>query len=599
MINAIAYENLRRGSGRLEFGPRINIIRGKNEAGKSTVKEHINFSFWGTDSSGIKNPDHLITAGADFVMTELDTPGINLKRRKRRGATSEIKIDMKNNAPALKLPQKDLEAMIGMRQDTFTSCWQVGYFMSLSADKKIAVLGELASINRHELLKSHLPPDFPIPQQMKLQNCKTDGDTLASMRRAAQNQVSNHEGQLQQINSQLEALNAGTDVDVESYQEQLNEVNANIQAIRDYEKAVGLFNTAMNTFNLKTQAQANSQEDLNRVTARINELREKYNALQDKQPALLQKQEEALAEIKNTELQLKEKPVAPQNPNLPGEAVCSHCHQPVTEEYKQKLISEYNAKLMAYNEEARAVEDHNKNVSALIEKFRKVHTDLATEFGSAQTEMKSIYEEVEGTSKTEGLKARLVKIEASMKEKLVKPTAPMQPPGDLKELEPLKTELEGGIRVTQERYNQMAGLQQEVQNYQANIEAKKREVTNLDILEKLVRRIPEIETELTLKTISIPGCTASLVDGEFTLVSDMHGGIPYMTLSDGRKMKTDIAICVSLRNAALEKGKRAPGWMFVDNADLMDEYMSLIPQEVQVFVAKVDPSLEEVIVDQM
>ena len=143
MITEINYRNFRGHNENFKFGSGRNIIRGPNEAGKSTIKEAIAFAWMSTDSQGTKNPDHLITVGQDIMDVQLKTARAAFWRKKKRGSTSEVKLQ-REGIPDVKLSQSDLMTQIGVSHDVFMSSWLVGHFMALKSDTKLKVLGEIA-----------------------------------------------------------------------------------------------------------------------------------------------------------------------------------------------------------------------------------------------------------------------------------------------------------------------------------------------------------------------------------------------------------------------------------------------------------------------
>ena len=132
-----------------------------------------------------------------------------------------------------------------------------------------------------------------------------------------------------------------------------------------------------------------------------------------------------------------------------------------------------------------------------------------------------------------------------------------------------------------QRRTQMESLKQSANQLEHNI-------IRYSTLEKILLSLPEIETQKTLENVMIPGVNLSLVDGDLIVQDDK--GVDYRSLSDGRKMKVDIALATAIRKAS---GPTAPQLLFVDNADLMDSQLS-IPDDVQVLIAHVDNTVEGV-----
>ena len=68
--------------------------------------------------------------------------------------------------------------------------------------------------------------------------------------------------------------------------------------------------------------------------------------------------------------------------------------------------------------------------------------------------------------------------------------------------------------------------------------------TDLAKVEAALLKLPELETEATLKKVSVPGILMSLQDGELIVTNEE--GVDYRCLSDGKRMKVDTAICLAI-----------------------------------------------------
>lgn len=589
MIEQLSLQDFRGHTRKLTFRPGYNTVVGKNEIGKSSIKEAIAFLWFGTDSEGTKNPDHLITVSKEMTTVALKTPKAVITRRKKVGATSEIKLE-REGFPPLKLTQTDLSGQLQLSLETFMSCWQVGFFMKLPPKDRLKVLGEVARIDRKVLLESILPQGTELPAQLKYANSKVDADLVAGLRRTDQNKKASDEGALKQLQAQKESLSGGSVIDIESYQGVANELQAKVEAFDTYQRLLTVYEKELGKYN-------SYLGDVGRVAERMLAAEKAKSDLELQLNTLLHKESEgvkateALAKtFENAKANLKvfndPVPVAPK-PQVAG-VECDHCYQVVSEEHAKAVVERYNKALMEYNQAQRAVMDHNapleatmKDVTKKADAARKALLTIQETIISVNTKLQMAIKDIsEGEVQASALKAVPV----------AKPKAPTKPEGDEAALKKELAETQSALLTAKTFKQQLEGIASQEALYQKAIQTHAWNIERYALIEDAIKKLPLLETQKTLEKLQVAGVTLTLLDGGL-VVKDTHG-VDYRSLSDGRRMKIDTQICLSLQNAA---GPTAPRLLFIDNADLMDSHIDfVIPDGVQVIKAHVDSSVSDV-----
>ena len=587
MIKELRFARFRGHDAKYTFGPNLNIIKGPNEAGKSTIKEAIAFVWMGTDSDGTKNPDHLITVGQTAAQVAITTGRATFVRDKKVGATSSItrRID---GIPDVKLNQTELMAQVGISQEVFMSSWAVGYFMKLKSDAKLKVLGEIAKIDRRTLLSTIVDINH-VPAQVKFINPKIDADAVAGLRRAEQNKRQALESQVQSLQAQLATIPTEAkqldpkdhEMKIVLHETVLQDHSLYRQNITKWKAENDKRSTAATRLaELKTEI-AKLDESVKQKKVEFASLTDTRASLELKRQDLISKGDELKGKIRQIELSLPKKPSAQQG-------VCPCCGQQVHADHIDSLMRDYESDVSKYNEHSREVASHNEKINLSLQDLSKsldvVVADLRT-VGTKITETETL-----GKQMSQSLRRH----EESLEHFRAIPTdllpTPAIPEGDeqkaLAERDRLKAELHAYKMFETQKVQLDQQLAQAFEGIKKHLEA----ATTYAAVEAALLKLPELETQATLEKVNISGVHMSLVDGD--LIVKNADGVDYRCLSDGRRMKTDIALCVAIKRAI---GANAPDWIFVDNADLMDEEVSL-PEGVQVLVAKVDPTLTEVTV---
>jgi DNA repair exonuclease SbcCD ATPase subunit len=592
MIKQLDLINFGGHTARYIFGARKHLIKGKNEAGKSSISKAIAFGMMGVDTDGGKNPDHLVSIGFETMEVSLTTnKGTTFKRTKKLGATSKLKL-IREGIPATDLNQTDLMNQVGLSLDLFMSCWLTGYFMKLPAASRLKVLGEIANINRKDLLQSLLPDGYAIPAQIKLINPKIDADAIAGLRRQEQNKRTAAEATLNTLVANQDASLGMTEEEYNRGLALLAEVTATIEQHDLYQRqAVAYNNEVEKRKDVEKRAKElisnvkKAQEELASLSERVEPIKQELEFVQ-------KQKEDFRAQAANIEKDRAKIEISIPTKHSVSAGFCSTCQQPVNETHVAAINGAYEKAVNEYNEHSRKVADHNKKVDQSLEPLRQGYKDADARSTELTRELYQI--EADQKALTGALDRLKVDFDKSTPKEMKPLTPPTPPDGDIVSLKNERDNLAAGTRAYQQILAKQGQDAKQIESLKESIHHLDNVIVRYSALEKTLLSLPEIETQKTLEKVLIPGVNLSLVESEL-IVKDSKG-IDYRSLSDGRKMKIDILLATAIRRAAptREDGSpRAPQLLFVDNADLMDSQLE-IPDDVQVLIAHVDNSVDGV-----
>lgn len=580
MIKTISLKNFR---GQKEitfhFGHGLNYLIGPNEAGKTTIGHAIAFAFYGVDLTGSnRGLDHLVAIGQDRAEAILVTDKATFHRTKKRGDSSKIRLSL-NSMPMIDADQTSLTQKLGISPEVFCSCFAVGYFMRLSNEKRMDVIGQIVQVDRAALLKKLLPdPSIPFPRSVKLQNPRQDAHNVTTERRKKQNELSADNGALAQVEMSLREMEGGpVTSSVEYLQAEISKLRAQAELFDIYHQEVQYFRVA--------QARAKDVEEANkRKIADKQKLETEMRAL-GAEPNL---QELALIEQELSTMKAevdkyikdnqKPTPSAPSLPEVHDETTCMRCGQVVSEKMKASIIAEREAMINSYNELARKTADHNQEVTRTWELMTKQYNHKYNEWKSKQ-------------SAAELWRSKHVLLNDRMRDltvvEVVQPLPPTKPDGDEQSI---RTRLQD---LMAQRYavQQMTAKQEMATKRKielvVSVAKKSQEVSALKIFESALNRLPEAEVRTILSSLVMDDVQVALVDGSLS-VSDRQD-VPYECLSSGRQMKVDLQIARTFQRLL---GRRAPGFYFIDDYDLLDgDAQKYFHEGAQIFVAKVSSEL--------
>lgn len=598
MITELEVSNFRgRKVAHYAFGPGVNLIKGPNESGKSTIKEAICFLWSGTDSDGSKGPDHLISVGEQECFVAITTPKTRITRKKKRGTTSQIKME-RGDLPAVALSQTDLSNQIKLSVEAFTSCWQVGYFMRLKNEQRLKVLSEVAKLDRRALFQS-LTGGFPLeqlPPKVKFADPRIDAQVVADYRRQKQNQKASFEGELSQVLSQKQSFSSKeSTLDVAAAEAKLKELSALLTAHEQYRFLSAQYSQAYASRKSAEENLSSLEAQENQIRAKLEVAEKEFNALDAKALELTSKisaGKTALELLNRSETPLPPAPKEPPALRLSGD--CPTCGSLVTPERTEGIKKQYEHELMAYNQTCRQIENGNMEIRQAATKKTQELSLLQAELAGLDGARKKMIDSGQGLA---GLRSELLSVQRYLEEARTAlskppPSAPDVPPG---QYEAIKTEhLELGMQIHTAKVfaKERERLLQKESELMAQISGLAVQIDQLAGIEKALLHLPQLETQKTLEVLKVPGVSLSLIEGELIVVDEK--GVDYRSLSDGRRMKVDLALCVKLQDSA---GPTAPRWLFIDNADLMDgKYDRALFSGRQVFIAQVDESVQEVTV---
>lgn len=579
MIKQLGLVNFRGRTVTYDFGPGANSIRGKNESGKSSIKEALSFVWDGTDAAGNKNPDHLITQGEDVMEVVAVTEFISIARKKRRGATSTIKIT-RHGFPPVAMTQTELGAMLKISPNAFKSCWIAGFFMSLDNEAKLAVLAELAQLDRKSLLMNQLPAGFVLTSKVKLVNPRVDADAVAGERRQLQNMKSSDEGGLAQVDAQLKQLTGHEEVDVESYSSRLNEIHAALESFDLYQKNLAQYQANQARFDEMQKRKASLLQEMKGLT--VESLPGDH---EEKIQTSLKSAESAKAKHAGLAVTYKSAPHAPKKPgSWKAGDTCTACGQGVGDAHLAHMAKQYEDILLEFNRTAREVETHNSSVKDEMDRLQKIGTEYVNAHNALKAQQDAhLRQKAAVSARLEAISKELAAIDAQKP-----PQAPQRPAGEDAALRKEHLDISTQVNVARRVETQSAGLKEQRRLLLDQVAVRQKQINDYTHLEKALRELPTLETKTMLAGLHVEGVHVDLVEGKIDV---SVGSIPYASLSSGRSMKTDIEFCKSLRRAA---GTRAPKWLYVDNTDLMDKFYDLLPQDLQCFVAQVDAAVDDV-----
>lgn len=582
MITKIAMKNFRgHPEVLLEFGPGVNLIRGKNEAGKTTVGHAIAFAFYGVDLNGIKNPDHLITFEQDSCEVSLLTDKAQFVRSKRRGNTSGIKFS-KIGVPLIASNQTTLAERLGMSFDLFASCVHVGYFMkNLDQKRKMEVISQIIRMDRKEILLGLFhgmggPAGSSLPRCVRLEKPLQDATAVANERRVVQNQLSADQGALSQVEEQArEFQQGGLSADTALLESQIHQLEARMELFRLYQQELSRYRLLISRAKEVEESNRRKLEEKQRLELELQAMEvapdHELKVLEDRSVSVQLK-------IEEMKKKLKPLPAEPVLPRSLEEPTCTRCGQVIPEKLRDSVVQERENILNQYNKQAREVADYNQEVTRTIEHLQK-------EFDSLLTRKADLFRaKASWESKQSSLSQRLKDL---VPQEVSIPGAPAKPPGDEAEISKKLHELHGTKQAAQMWASKKEILSQKRETLLRAIDQRASQVSLLKIWEDSLKKLPEAETRSVLAQLSMPGVEVGFSEEGLQFMDDRR--VPYESLSTGRQMKMDLEIA-----KLFQRYTGQPGFYFLDNADLMDEYEQYLPKDAQIFIAKVDPSVQSV-----
>lgn len=578
MLKSLALTEVRGRNGKYTFG-KVTRLLGRNETGKSTIKEALCFAFAGTDSTGLRSPTHLISNGADGLRIEAESDKATISRTLTRKGSQSLSVV--RNGVRTPCSQEQLSAALGCSPDLFLSIFLPGYFMTMPEDRRQAVLNAvLPPVDRLALLTKLVGAPLTDTDLMVLGELDRRPDrivdTVARARRSALQQYSQIEGAVSvlqgQANLELPFVPAVEDGN-----------RPRLAALRELRQAHADYNTRRLGWNV-------AKNNLDHVVA--------WNATVGQERAALESaivREEAKrvltpgrvdnsAEVQDLYKQMKPRPARPALLELPAGDRCPCCGQVVGSKHREMVQAEAKKAEDAYEAECAAVTRFNDDLQKRIKPLVDAALAATTAYEVAVVQNRNV------DAAVKALRAKL----KTYADKAVPELGPEPVPPTEQFDQEEERRLVDAIAANDKAVwaYEYAKKQREEAGYKlgakrSELDPIKAGIERMQVLEKALAELPKAELSERAAQLTIHGYTFSL-DGTTLARAD---GIPYKQLSTGACFKASIMLSWKLHTLM---GPRSPGVMFVDDAELIDTTPQL---NLQLFLAYVAPELTELVVE--
>lgn len=554
---------------------RLNFLRGRNGARKSTIKEAICYLYAGTDSSGARSPTHLITKGVKALRITLTTDrGVSIVRTLTQEGNQSLSIlrgDVRTP-----LNQAELSSLLGASPDTFLAIFQPGFFLGLPAKIQLAVLAEvLPPVDRVQLLSEIA--GFPLAEhETRLidlsKRADLAGARLTEWRRATQRELDQKTGQLKHLLDRAQAPGSAPAEPVLELQ-RLDQLERLKEIWRDYIHRVNAANTAAGT---RQQVELrNSSKELEAKAVRAE--------LAGLVIPEVQKPEDLEPKIRALSEQRQPPPAAPIYHSTVAGDRCPSCGQVVGSKHRAQVEAD-NAKLRAVWEgNVETVKAHNASVDKQLWALKEegLRHDAAWR---AQADARN-----KAVQRKHQLEAKLSTLTPeTLPGLLPEPTKPEEK-YDEKEVDRLRVvkgnylravgAYDAAVKSAERAAADATRLDGEVASLQGN-------VARAESLESALQRLPQEELARQSEALRLGGYRIGV--GEDGLVFETEDGWPYRALSTGQRMLAGIHLSQKLNELLRAKTGRSVGAIFVDDKDLLDHFPDVLGMPgVQVFVAQV------------
>lgn len=595
MIRSISLKNFRGFNKVLEFGPLRNLLKGPNEAGKSTVKEAICFVLYGCDSAGAKNPDHLITIGEEETEVALTTDKAVFIRKKKKDKPSGVWLS-RQNLPQTKLSQSDLNGLLQMSFEVFSSAFEVGSFMRLPQAKQLEVLNAVSPVDRGKLFwdglqktKTLLESDVEklVLRTVGLENPRIEATRLATERRKLQNILSKDQGSLEICDRKYDELKVAKHPEITT--EDLQVLEARQALYARYERDLDEYNRKLAEHS--EQGLENKKRQAEREKVEL-ELKAMGACIGDDEiethEAEIRKCQQQLRDLAQKSTRVPPEPPKLQK-SLDSGSTCVRCGQIVSDKAAASMEEERERALNEYNKQARMIEDENKQAQEQISAVEARQEALLSVVRDKR-KSKQAY-----SDKKNLLERKLLSLKSLS---LPAPVPPTMPDGyrveASKELSAKLLDLKAAIRASTYFADMEHRLYDERLDLLKSIDLRKRHITQLEVVEGVLKALPSIEARITTEAFQIGhGLRVVFEEGAFAVYDEL--GCPFASMSTGKQMKVSLLIAQKLQSLLAHP----PKFYFVDNEDLIDHVAPFLPVDSQIFTAKVDWSIKELQVIQL
>jgi hypothetical protein len=506
--------------------------------------------------------------GADGCRVTVVTDRSEISRTLTRKGNGTIKLTREGVASSM--TQSQLETMLGS-VDLFLAAFIPGFFLRLSTERQHKVISEIRpKVDRLALLQSIvgfalLPEEavrFPLDKRADLV-----ASQVAQDRRELDKSIAMTLGQIKELQA-LQPLAmpvAGNEPSYIARQELLRQQGASYRTHMMQHSDV-----AARTGRVRTENESKARRR-QEILVELGQLANMPMALSPPMPP------SPVEDLAKLTAQLISTPSRPQMHSTVEADHCPTCGQAVSLKHRERVRDQNCAIEEEYRKELERVESRNALIS---DEVKKLQSSYNTCMAVYRTGTKAASDEV---LRTGNMKRKLEIEMASLVYAEVPAAQPMpeMPEEEFDEcgLIVARASLES-FKKAQAQYqyvtDQIAKAQLTVATLTTHVERSQAAATRLEAIERGLKQLPTEEMKLQAGIFEM-GRIRVAIDRDISVFVD---DIPYGMLSTGQAMKTDVAI--SRRISSLMA--RPIGMLFLDNADLVDEYLD---SDIQTFVAEV------------
>lgn len=572
-IIALTMDNFLGKSVTHSFG-KHNRIAGANGTGKSSIKEALCFLFTGCDSSGTRNPQHLISLGQHNMKITVVTDKAEISRTLTKNGNGTIKVIKAGISQTY--TQNELEAIVGPT-NVFLAAFIPGYFLGMSSEKQHAVLSEvLPKIPKELMLKEltgiELTSEELLRWGVKMKRVDLVKNAVALDRREMERQKDTHIGSINTYKS-VQLGEAPTPPSVEiaalaAHDAAVSEWSAYEKTLRAYEKSI------QNT-SLAVRQNEDNQIRRDALKKAIAELVESDEMVV---PDYTQKISELRAKVPS-------EPVPPALFNIIDADNCPTCGQTVGVKHREKTAAHNNNEKQKYEAALAEYESIQKDI---LHEIVKLENETGIVIRKNDQIRKSNETIKQSRHKYELQLAAIVDVQ--IPEPLPATVAPTTPAPEEAVGLRLKSVIKAYDRAviefeqTKKLHAEAATKIEELSKLVTSIDEA---VTRLRSIEDGFSKVPQEEMRRQVELLKMD--TVQLTVADSIVVT--KGGIHYNHLSTGQRMSADIEICRKIGSLM----SKPLNMIFLDNADLVDQFDW---GNYQMFAAFVDVTKQNVVIEE-
>lgn len=545
-----------------------NRVVGANGAGKTSIKEAICFLFNGTDSTGTRNPQHLISKDKDTCKVTVVTDKAEISRTLTRKGNGTLKL--LRNGVSQTLSQEEMETMVAST-DLFLSVFIPGYFLRLKTEKQHKIISEISpKIDRVELIEKLSGLSISKEERIRYnfdRRADLVANAIAADRRDMERQSAMKSGEIKQLQA-LQPL---------PKPECPENIDAEISNLESLKRAWELYETDLRAHNNLAARYDRVKLENEMKESKRKQVKEAIAAVSFLTVPELPNTVDEVQKLRLTKKPLPERPAVSQVVEADNCPTCGQTvgvkHRDRVRERNEQLISEYN----------KAVEE----VKAFNKEIEAKETEMMAEFDKKVAERNEII--AKNNKLSVALRSNELELAGLVDQDLPEVTPKPSAPPDVFDgalydsLQRKKRDYESQVSKYNFVQDQIRDAAFKVESISKEIAAVESSSTRLKQIEDAVKQVPQEELKLQMKAFEME--TVKIDVGEKIQVT--KDGIPYEYLSTGQAAKADLELCRKINSLM----KRPISMVFLDNADLVDQ---LDWGDTQMFAAYVDKSVEAV-----